>query len=269
MDDPAKYPGREANAAAGGWAGGEKGLWQLREELKAKPPVLPKEPAPQRVGSAVDVDLKKDFNSMAGGFPGGEVGVRAFTETVRGAACAACMRCMRCMHALRAALRPRGRRGRRKAGGASRRRAARAALRVRRPGAARAGLRRRERSRAAHALPPRHRAPQGKVATRSAPPSVGLGAYLAVAVAASYAAVVYSTGDLNPQGPPLQCAAQPAQSLRSRAPPPRAQTGSSRWQRRAARPQRRCRPARSRRAPSLALCPEALSRARSRHPASG
>ncbi len=82
-DDPAKYPGREANNAAGGWAGGEKGLWRLREELKAKPPTLPKAPAPQRVGTAVDVDLKKDFNAMAGGFPGGEVGVRSFTETVR------------------------------------------------------------------------------------------------------------------------------------------------------------------------------------------
>ena len=46
----------------------------------------------------------------------------------------------------------------------------------------------------------RRPAPQGKVATRSAPPSVGFGAYVAVAVAASYAAVVYSTGDLNPAG---------------------------------------------------------------------
>ena len=86
-DDPAKYPGREANAAAGGWAGGEKGLWQLREELASKPPAPPpaekaKTPSAARAAN-FDVDLKKDFNSMAGGFPGGEVGVRAFNETVR------------------------------------------------------------------------------------------------------------------------------------------------------------------------------------------
>lgn len=77
-----RYPGREKNNAAGGWAGGEKGLWQLREELTAKPPVLPK-PTP-RASEPVSVDLVRDFGALGGGgFPGGEVGLGAFVETVR------------------------------------------------------------------------------------------------------------------------------------------------------------------------------------------
>jgi hypothetical protein len=86
-DDPSKYPGREENAAAGGWAGGEKGLWAFRNELtsppaKAPAPEKPKTPS-ARAAASFDVDLSKDFNAMAGGFPGGEVGLKAFTETVR------------------------------------------------------------------------------------------------------------------------------------------------------------------------------------------
>lgn len=37
-DDPKKYPGREdmgpLKSVVGGWAGGEAGLWQLREEIQ-------------------------------------------------------------------------------------------------------------------------------------------------------------------------------------------------------------------------------------------
>lgn len=35
-DDPNKYPGRTPDNLAGGWAGGEAGLWQFREELVVK-----------------------------------------------------------------------------------------------------------------------------------------------------------------------------------------------------------------------------------------
>jgi hypothetical protein len=90
-DDPAKYPGREDNAAAGGWAGGEKGLWAFRNELTSgkeagKAPMAEKPKTPSaRTAASFDVDLSKDFNQMAGGFPGGEVGLKAFTETVRAA----------------------------------------------------------------------------------------------------------------------------------------------------------------------------------------
>lgn len=154
-DDPAKYPGREANAAAGGWAGGEKarslfressctaptpalfaharphahglpsqGLWAFREEARGV--VAPKEVwtkgpnAPRKVlPRELDVDLTKDFGRLAGGFPGGEVGLKSFNST-------------------------------------------------------------------------------GKVAKNAQPPTVGLGAYFAVAAAGAYAACVYATGDLNP-----------------------------------------------------------------------
>lgn len=36
QDDIKKYPGRSEDNMAGGWAGGEKGLWQFREELGEK-----------------------------------------------------------------------------------------------------------------------------------------------------------------------------------------------------------------------------------------
>lgn len=121
-DDPRKYPGREENNAAGGWAGGEKGLWAFREDLSAeKGATASSSPSkPKRPSSATDVNLAKDFGAMAGGFPGGEVGLKTFNET-------------------------------------------------------------------------------GKVAKRAQPPTVGFGAYVAVALAGAYAACVYTTGDLNPQ----------------------------------------------------------------------
>ena len=83
-DDPSKYPGREANNAAGGWAGGEKGLWQFREAQgqagSPKPAAAPKKKAAS-LPPSLDVSLTKDFGKMVGGFPGGEVGVKAFNET--------------------------------------------------------------------------------------------------------------------------------------------------------------------------------------------
>jgi hypothetical protein len=84
-DDPRKYPGREDNNAAGGWAGGEKGLWQFREAqgAVASPKAVPVKKGPTFLPPSLDVRLTKDFGNMAGGFPGGEVGVKAFTETGR------------------------------------------------------------------------------------------------------------------------------------------------------------------------------------------
>ncbi len=64
-DDPKKYPGKEDlgifSGATGGWAGGEAGLWKLREEVLAQkkqqkaaaapaapaPPAKPEVPKPQ------------------------------------------------------------------------------------------------------------------------------------------------------------------------------------------------------------------------------
>ena len=75
--------GRDSNLV-GGFAGGEKGLWKYREDRLAEDPAA----APKqwervyggRKGTA-EVDLAKDFGGMAGGFPGGEVGVKAFNAT--------------------------------------------------------------------------------------------------------------------------------------------------------------------------------------------
>jgi hypothetical protein len=68
----------------GGFAGGEKGLWKYREDrLGDDPAAKPKEW--KRVYGARkgtdEVDLGKDFGGMAGGFPGGEIGVKAFNAT--------------------------------------------------------------------------------------------------------------------------------------------------------------------------------------------
>ena len=122
----AKYPGREANNAAGGWAGGEKGLKAFSEETVKAGVALPKELPSKGPGAprkqlppSLDIRLAKDFGGAAGGFPGGEVGVRMFTET-------------------------------------------------------------------------------GKVPKAVRPPTVGLGGYLALAVAGGYAACYAITGDLNP-----------------------------------------------------------------------
>ena len=73
--------GRDSNLV-GGFAGGEKGLWKYREDRLAEDPAA----APKqwervyggRKGTS-EVDLSKDFGGMAGGFPGGEVGVKAFS----------------------------------------------------------------------------------------------------------------------------------------------------------------------------------------------
>ena len=75
--------GRDSNLV-GGFAGGEKGLWKYREDRLAEDPAA----APKqwervyggRKGTS-EVDLSKDFGGMAGGFPGGEVGVKAFNAT--------------------------------------------------------------------------------------------------------------------------------------------------------------------------------------------
>ena len=68
----------------GGFAGGEKGLWQYREaRLADDPAAAPKEwkrVYGGRKGSD-EVDLSKDFGGLAGGFPGGEIGVKAYNAT--------------------------------------------------------------------------------------------------------------------------------------------------------------------------------------------
>lgn len=87
-DDVSKYPGREANNAAGGWAGGEKGLKRFSEESLKAGISAPKETPTKGPGAprkqlppSMDVQLAKDFGGAAGGFPGGEVGLKAFNET--------------------------------------------------------------------------------------------------------------------------------------------------------------------------------------------
>jgi len=85
VDDVSKYPGREENAAAGGWAGGEKGLKAFVEKSGAQPAPAKGQPrAPRKqLPAAMDVPLGKDFGGAAGGFPGGEVGVATFLSTGR------------------------------------------------------------------------------------------------------------------------------------------------------------------------------------------
>lgn len=72
----------------GGWAGGEKALDAFRTELKAGPKeAVFTDPAEKKVvynaktGEVVDPDFSKDFNSMVGGWPGGEMGVAMFVDT--------------------------------------------------------------------------------------------------------------------------------------------------------------------------------------------
>lgn len=66
----------------GGFAGGEKGLWSYRDELvedkEAKAAVQKKE---KKRRETKEVSLAKDFGGLAGGFPGGEVGVKSFNAT--------------------------------------------------------------------------------------------------------------------------------------------------------------------------------------------
>lgn len=60
----------------GGFAGGEEGLLKYRQLLATDSRLTPPREVVYggRVGS--DVDLSKDFGGMAGGFPGGEIGVK-------------------------------------------------------------------------------------------------------------------------------------------------------------------------------------------------
>ncbi|KAG2499153.1 hypothetical protein HYH03_002735 [Edaphochlamys debaryana] len=120
-DDPRKYPSRD-EYGTGGWAGGEVGLWELRDAVKSdkkagskKPvaavgpssPLVPRAPAgkaPIYVGFGKDeLELRKSgvkgrivvddprkypnkedigpLSGVAGGFAGGEKGVKQFVAT--------------------------------------------------------------------------------------------------------------------------------------------------------------------------------------------
>ncbi|GAX75402.1 hypothetical protein CEUSTIGMA_g2846.t1 [Chlamydomonas eustigma] len=124
-DDPKKYPDKENRGffigATGGWAGGEAGLWKLRDEVKANgvqsAPSSSKAAAPQQMPASAEsgaapiyvgfdkdeIELRKSgakgrviyddptkypgkddvgvFAGMTGGFAGGERGLKAFVET--------------------------------------------------------------------------------------------------------------------------------------------------------------------------------------------
>mgnify|MGYP000013315370 CR=1 FL=1 len=77
--------GRDGDGTlVGGFAGGEKGLWKYRDERLADDEASkPKEWKPVYGGrkGTKEVDLSKDFGGMAGGFPGGEIGVKAYNAT--------------------------------------------------------------------------------------------------------------------------------------------------------------------------------------------
>lgn len=122
-DDPRKYPGKEDvgifSGATGGWAGGEVGLWQLREEVAANKgassksgdaPKAASKPAPAAGKDLIYVGYSKDelelrksgapgrfivddaqkypakedlgpLMGATGGFAAGEVGLKQFVET--------------------------------------------------------------------------------------------------------------------------------------------------------------------------------------------
>ena len=68
----------------GGFAGGEKGLWQYRDILSTDSRLTPEKAVFKEYGArkgSDEVSLAKDFGGMAGGFPGGEIGVKAFNAT--------------------------------------------------------------------------------------------------------------------------------------------------------------------------------------------
>jgi hypothetical protein len=104
VDDPKKYPGREADNLSGGWAGGEKGLKEFvanyeREKMlnkeaaaagkEAKPSRTPQPIAPGEDtiylgnGRMIKGDARKypTRNELTGGFAGGERGLWAFKES--------------------------------------------------------------------------------------------------------------------------------------------------------------------------------------------
>eukprot|EP00798_Chlamydomonas_sp_ICE-L_P013886 gene13886-19812_t len=108
--DPAKYPSRDG-MFTGGWAGGEAGLWQFREQIEAeKKGTKSSGPMPKPNGSPAagktaqyvgfgkdQLDLKNTGvagrfvydddekyptrSEITGGFAGGEVGLKSFAAT--------------------------------------------------------------------------------------------------------------------------------------------------------------------------------------------
>lgn len=69
------------DAFTGGFAGGEKGLWAYRDELTEKNAASALEKKKRARRESRDVSLAKDFGGLAGGFPGGEIGVKSFNAT--------------------------------------------------------------------------------------------------------------------------------------------------------------------------------------------
>ena len=67
----------------GGFAGGEEGLQNYRDVLKEDPGAIAvaKKSGKKPRRESKEVDLSKDFGACAGGFPGGEVGLKAFNAT--------------------------------------------------------------------------------------------------------------------------------------------------------------------------------------------
>jgi len=83
-DDPAKYPDKDLNGLTGGWPGGQVGLLKYLEEAEKKsgPPKFPAKAAKKNAGAkGSNLDLSKDFGGLAGGFPGGEKGVKMYVDT--------------------------------------------------------------------------------------------------------------------------------------------------------------------------------------------
>ena len=69
------------DAFTGGFAGGEKGLWAYRDEIDGENAASALEKKKRARRESRDVSLAKDFGGLAGGFPGGEIGVKSFNAT--------------------------------------------------------------------------------------------------------------------------------------------------------------------------------------------
>ena len=69
------------DAFTGGFAGGEKGLWAYRDELTEKNAASALEKKKRARRESRELSLAKDFGGLAGGFPGGEIGVKSFNAT--------------------------------------------------------------------------------------------------------------------------------------------------------------------------------------------
>mmetsp|Transcript_25430 Transcript_25430/g.48187 ORF Transcript_25430/g.48187 Transcript_25430/m.48187 type:complete len:334 (+) Transcript_25430:51-1052(+) len=86
-DDERKYP--EKTALTGGWAGGETGLWEFREDAKATITKAKKEQEEAKktvvynveTKKEVNIDMSKEFGGMVGGWPGGERGIMMYADT--------------------------------------------------------------------------------------------------------------------------------------------------------------------------------------------